>query len=215
MKLVSVAASRVTWLFETREMNPQGLDLHPVYVAIKNRYNFATPRSREEIETAKDGIKFQHGVYKPDGTNGFSIEFTSYNDGLVADSMASTQLTEAFLDDLTSLARKQFSLAFTPQTVYKRKYASSLLVESEIGLSRITQGIAEIASCLSEATGRPFETTGLTLGPDGSISSDFTQPFTIERRVGVPFATNRFFSNAPLQTDAHLALLEKFESLMK
>ena len=35
--------------------------------------------------------------------------------------------------------------------------------------------------------------------------------FTVERRAGSPFSSNRYHCVAPLKTEMHIALLEKFE----
>jgi hypothetical protein len=37
--------------------------------------------------------------------------------------------------------------------------------------------------------------------------------FTLERRIGLPFSANVFFSQAPLKSGDHLALLEALEAL--
>jgi hypothetical protein len=37
-------------------------------------------------------------------------------------------------------------------------------------------------------------------------------PFTIQRRAETAFAENKYFSEAPLPTNEHVALLETFEA---
>ncbi len=124
MKLVTVDSARAIWLFETRELNPKGLDMNPIYLAIRNKYGFASPKTREETEEPRDGIKFQHGVYKPVGTQGISVASTIYPDGLIADTASSTQDAEAFLHDVIAQVQKHFHLVFSPEMVYKRRYVS-------------------------------------------------------------------------------------------
>ena len=41
-----------------------------------------------------------------------------------------------------------------------------------------------------------------------------TAPFTIQRREGVPFGENKYWSSAPVNTDLHLKLIAQWERAM-
>lgn len=214
MRLVSVLSAKAIWLFETVEMNPRGFDLHSIFASIRNRYSFSTPRSREEVEASKDGTKFLNGTFRPDGDRGLSVAFSFFDDGLVAETMSSTNHSEAFLEDVVAFAKKQHGLSFEPTMVRKRTYSSRVIIESDCGFGRIREVMSPISEALSETTGKQFDVTEIVLGFDPGEQADGLTSFTVARRAGVPFSSNRFFSSAPLSTEAHLKLLESFESLM-
>lgn len=214
MRVLNILSSRVTWLFETVELNPRGLSLHPVYAGLKNKYEFSTPKSREEVNNADGGVKFLNGSFRPNGGASLSVELTVYSDGLVALTNAETSVTEAFLNDMIGFVQKQYELHFEPAIVRQRRYGSSLLIESERGLSRVSELLSGISEALSDETGSAYEATGITLGCDASLPSNGLAPFVIERRTDIPFSANRFFSSAPVTTEAHKNLLKRLESAL-
>ena len=78
----------------------------------------------------------------------------------------------------------------------------------------------EIADTVSASVSRDmqrdisFQPFGLTIGVDetqGAITPAF---FTVERRAQVPFEENVYFSTAPVPTDDHMIILEKFEAAL-
>jgi hypothetical protein len=61
-----------------------------------------------------------------------------------------------------------------------------------------------------------YELTGVTFHYDTTKYPTFSPPmFRIERRAQQSFDTNIFWSEAPLSTDNHVALLRRFEELLK
>lgn len=213
MKVLS-KTGRAIWLFETIELNPRGVDSLSAYEAIRNKYSFAGPKTREEIENSADGIKFQNGSFKPNGSEAFAVTLEIYKDGIIAETRSSTELAELFLSDAMHFARLEYGLYFEESMIRQRRYGSTLLFESAHGLDRLSNTLSELAAELQSETGRRYEVTGLTMGFDPIEINDGLGSFTIERRIGVPHAGDRFFSIAPLQTEKHIALLERFESLM-
>lgn len=214
MRVVTPLSGRVTWLFETSELNPRGLSLHHACLELKTKYSFSTPKTREEIDAPKSGIKFENGIFKPSGSDGFTVQLTIFNDGLVAEAWAGTDYAEDFLNDAMNFAQKQLGLTFSPDMIRRKRYGSSLLVESEIGLAKLSDLLGATSASLSAATGSVFGVNGITLAPDPTVPTDGVVPFMIERRNNVPWATNRFFSSAPLQTDQHESLLRQLEESM-
>jgi hypothetical protein len=55
------------------------------------------------------------------------------------------------------------------------------------------------------------EPIGLTIHTDVTQTRFAPAKFSIERRADAPFFENTYFSGAPLSTQRHLALVEKFE----
>lgn len=214
MKIVSIISGKATWLFETAELNPRGLDLHPIYVAVRNKYAFSTPKTREEIDDPKDGVKFLNGSFKVDGADSFSVNLAIYNDGLVAETRASSGHSEAFLTDVVTFAKKQHGLYFEPTMIRQRRFGSKVVFESESGLHKLSDLMSGVNATLKAETGRGFEASGLTLAFDPTEPNDALSPFLIERRANLPLSANRFYSSAPVSTEAHIAILEQVEKLM-
>src|ERR1700733_14713952 len=148
MRVVRVLSGKAVWLFETAELNPRGLDLFPICVAIKSRYSFSTPKTRDEVDNPKDGIKFEYGSFSPNGAESFAVRLTVFADGLVAETTAGTTCAENFLADVAAFVQKQHGLVFEPSMVRTRSYGSSILIESDRGLSRISAAVAEISAQL-------------------------------------------------------------------
>ena len=213
MKVLS-KTGRAIWLFETIEMNPRGVDSLAAYGAIRSKYLFTGPKTREDIENSADGIKFQNGSFRPNGAEAFEVNLEIYKDGIIAETKSDTELSELFLGDVMQFAKTQYGLYFEESMIRQRRYGSTLLFESDSGLARLSQTLSELASGLHAGTGRKYEVTGLTMGFNPIETSDGLGSLTIERRVGVPHAANRYFSLAPLQTEQHIALMERFEFLM-
>jgi len=51
MNLLSIRNARSIWLMQIEDMNPHGLDLIPVLVAIKSRYGFQKAPKPEDLVT--------------------------------------------------------------------------------------------------------------------------------------------------------------------
>ena len=47
MKIVNRISARSLWFFQTEDLNPRGLDLPPIYSAIKSRYRFGSYKARD------------------------------------------------------------------------------------------------------------------------------------------------------------------------
>ena len=58
-----------------------------------------------------------------------------------------------------------------------------------------------------------FETSGIMFGTDYTVVNP-PGPFKFERVMNVQFSENRYYTAAPLQTDAHLKILEELESIL-
>src|SRR5207247_9425614 len=59
-----------------------------------------------------------------------------------------------------------------------------------------------------------YEPTGVILNLEQTASKIAPGPFTVERRVELPFTDKKYFSAAPLSTKDHLAALKEFEKVL-
>ena len=70
-----------------------------------------------------------------------------------------------------------------------------------------------LASLYNEEVSASFYQIGFAFDPL-KINLAVNTKFTVERRVGLPFSSNRYYCVAPLKTEMHIELLEKFEKAL-
>lgn len=218
MKLLNVNLARSIWLCHLKDLNPTGLNLLVMAAPmLLDLYKFKTFPDHDGIVDESQGIKFDHGVFKISDDEVISIRCTIFNDGLVVDTGSSTQHTDAFLEDLLTNFQKNFNLPSFKNIIKKKQYVSQLYVSTGKSLELINPKFKEISSYLTENVyghgNVSFEVGGISIFPD-QINKINPIAFTLERQLDVPFADNRYFSAAPLQTEQHLKLLNKLEKTL-
>jgi hypothetical protein len=219
MQLLSIGVARSIWLFDINELNPKGRSLFPdVLLWAGEKYSFESfPKSMAEVDQEKKAYLFTRGEFQSD-EGPIDINFSIYADGMVAETWASTEKGDQFLDEILRSATSKFGLTFGPETVQTKQYVSEIVVRLENDLTEISHNFAQFCGSLSGLFGKhhlpPFEMTGMIFSPDISASSYKPPGFLIERKSGFPFKDNRFWSKAPFATEDHLFLLEQFEKLL-
>jgi hypothetical protein len=190
---------------------------------IKDRYDFQKwPEKFEETfpeliaGPLAAGITFLEGKFKIDdkviGINVFQLK-----PGVIfADTRSSTDHSEAFLEDYISRANAE-----TPDCITSTGptyYVSQI----EFTMERVPDIIAPMEQT-GKTIDRLLDDYGLKVPKYGfwgtTINTDPHQLgilppafFALERRVGFPFSSKVFFSQAPLRTKDHIALLEQLDS---
>ncbi len=103
----------------------------------------------------------------------------------------------------------------------KRHYLSAVSVEFDKGSESFFKQYEQLANTvhryMKNETGMeyPVHLKRMDFGFDpDEIAGIRPANFMLERRVGVPYVQNRFFSEAPIRTDTHLELLQEIESLL-
>jgi hypothetical protein len=218
MELLNVKQARSIWLFDIDELNPQGKSIQPELVEwLKDNYHFEKfPKSLSALSENK-GVAFEEGSYQLRDEFFISVNLTLYNDGVVADTMSSTEDTDKFIDDALNLAVKDFGLHYTSHLVRQKLYVSELYVQCGRSLGGLNKGLKSFSdrlSSLSSSTKASFDVSSIGFWADPSASPVQTGPFQFERKAGTAFSENRFYSRAPLPTKDHLALLDDFEHLL-
>lgn len=219
MEILNVRAARSVWLFDPMDLNPRGLSPVPFFSAIKERYHFlGWPKTPDELSwttSSPKGIRFIDGAFSVENQLR-AVSVTFYNDGIIADTASSTRHSDAFLEDLLSFAAQHFGVTFRPDIVHQKRYISEMIVRAERDLSVACERIARLALRLTELSGtsESFQWFGFELRHDPKISAPAEPSFKFEREVQKPSVLNRYFSSAPLQTEAHEELLRDFERIM-
>jgi hypothetical protein len=219
MKILSVLSARATWLFDLNVINPTGLAYQPLLAGIKERYCFAkAPVSMLERDEKKS-LHFDQGEFMtPDGRNIF-ISFRIYNDGIVATTSSSTNDATSFLVDL-GLYVQSSGFSMPSHTELGKSFVSVLQVECEVTLQAVNPQLERITrfieSRIVTMDGKPrqFQLGALNFWSEDITKNFAPSAFKFERKHGSPFTENKYYSEAPLQTQEHIELLEELEKML-
>jgi len=181
------------------------------------RYSFIKHPTVQDLTERRDFVSFGVGKFADSQIQ----EFRVYGDGFTVEARSKTQILDAFLDDLLDWGTKEFGLEAVPVLPVERHYESAVVVQSKTDLSKVLRPLHVIAEELNKLMEkstfkpRPFEPTGLIFSVDQTAEgSRRKEPKVIvDRRVGTSFNENIFYSQGPLPTDDHLALLGRLEAL--
>ncbi len=222
MKIVSSELGRVSRYFVSEEIRPVGgLDLAAIIKLAMERYGFAVPPNPEEI--SQKGAIFQRGRRIIDNKTIIVPTLIVYNDGMSI-SAFDTDTAELLLDDAFRWAVENLGMR-NPITPAVTTYESHIVVEFESQIDHILLIFDDLSSAFRDALRSTYSrdvTVGLSRialsGDPPSLPPQLLMPpykadFGIERRLGRPFAENRYYSIAPLRSSDHQELLMTFESL--
>jgi hypothetical protein len=219
MNLLSVGVARSVWLFDLNEMNAMGKSIFPdIFLWLGEKYSFQTfPKSIADLDKETKGYVFKTGKFQTD-EGSFAVNLSFFNDGLVAESWASTEKTDAFLEDALRSAAVKYGLVYHPELIRSKQYVSELNVRLDYPLTNLNAKIAgfcqSMTSVFKKHNLRDFDLTGMSFGPDASATAYKPPHFTIERKMGVPFSERRFWSKSPFTTTYHLRILGEFEQML-
>ncbi len=215
MKVISNEAGRAYQKLVADEVHPPGgYYLTDAIRAISERYGFTETPSIEDTKTT--GAIFRGGRLVS-GTKKINIqEIGFFSDGVYA-TIQDTMTADFVLDDLLTWAEQAFGLR-PSITKIPRKYMNAAVVEFEASIEGCLNIFNKLISSYNEMLASLYkETVSASLYQIGFAFDSFeanlpvNTNFTIERRIGLPFSSNRYFSIAPLKTEMHIELLEKFE----
>jgi hypothetical protein len=186
-------------------------------------YAFAAVPDIQQVIASQDkgtakGAEFQVGkIPRRDGSTAVIEKFTVFNDGLVVDSRVSTEDCDLFLDSIEEWAKKNLSGI---RNVGKSFYLSQLEVKFQGSrYARAFDGICDQVYSLLNGYGMvgltPYRFGSLHMAMEPSRTSlSQPSPFSIERRLNIPFDDNLFFAQAPLRTSDHKSLLMALEKVL-
>jgi len=213
MQVSEVVLARTVWLLNLKLLNAAGLAWGPILSSFKDRYKFLNyPTMPAEFDLTK-GLRYAGGEFIFDGKQ-VGVGITIYNDGLVADSLVSTETSDAFLEDLAGWITGNFGFRPAQDIITRVIYDSQLELKADIDLTKSFDKIAAFSSILREFSGNPTEeSSGFIFACDPSLPNYTFPTFTFERRVGVKFLEKKYFSKATLSTRKHIQVLEQFERI--
>ena len=220
MRIISFESARVTRLFPLEEFTPAaGANSPSILSLLAQRYGFSivpTITTREDL--TKNGLLFGMGHFQYAGQPLVVTDFAIYTDGLAAVAQKS-EWAEAFLDDVISWVKTEFGFREISSSI-RQLYNSSVVVDFENSPSGLVRQFKQIADFISDRTVTiardrkqmnfarlDFEIDKRTLAA-GQVA---ISRFILERRAGVGFEQERYFSSAPMTTDDHIQTLEEIE----
>jgi hypothetical protein len=223
MRVVNYDASRVTSLFPFEEVTPlSGANDREIIGAIADKYKFLKIPDLAKDDIAKDGFKFASGQFMFESSVFRLNEFSIFRDGLVINA-ATTNGSEAFLDDVIKFMRESFSFRdfVTKPRLF---FQSQLVVEFDRSPEKLLRSLDQIAEIISAPLKKDYDPAiqmqfsrldfDVDRSPGKPLIARSVQRFGIERRLDIPFEKQRFFCVAPMRTNTHIAVLEAIEKLI-
>jgi hypothetical protein len=208
MHLVKIQLARSIWLFDTAEMNPQGVVVFPALLAgLVERYAFRKHPSLDST-TVGDSIRFEFGQFSQDN-KAYEVSLEIYADGIAADSRHSTDVSDLFILDVIKWICNEVGSVPNSSFTKNRVYRSEIVVAAQKGLLGLCERVDKISALISGLFGGDIEPTGLHFG-----KSDKLAMFTFERRLNEPFSTPRFFSAALTETGTHIKILDSIGKIL-
>jgi hypothetical protein len=221
VKIVKFDSARATWLFPLEEFTPAaGANSVTIVSLIAARYNFSIiPKITTREDVAKNGLQFGMGSFEDDGQRFVVTDFIVYNDGIVAVS-EKTDWAEKFLENIFQWVIAEFGFR-VPSSRIRKLYSSTVVVDFETKLSQLFVSYEKIAELISSRAvmimpdRKPMHFSRMDFEVDkAALEGQAALPkFILERRGGVKFSQERFFSVAPMHTTDHIEVLTEIEKL--
>jgi hypothetical protein len=212
VQLIGYELSRIVYLTNIRRL-AGGAFLPELAHQVIQRYSFVKSPTLDELQ--KEGQTFAFGKYQDVQIN----EFKVFTDGVIVSGMCSTDVLDGFLHDLFGWLQTAHGLEEIRLQEPEKYFESGLLVQAERNLVPIISPPKRVTDLIqktiSQITDVEFQATTTYLEADPKAVTGRRRPnrFTLERKIGLPFSTNAFYSQAPLRSGDHFTLLEGLEGL--
>ena len=217
MQLTSVLLARYFGLIQTGELNLNGDLYYPEMIkALVAQYGFIKyPTDFDTLDESK-GIEFIGG------RSGKRVieKLVILDSGIYLDTCANTATSQELWLELMEWAVQTLGATFEPGMVKRHVYVSNVTFHSEAPILAVNPFLETIASVVTGEVEKnykkrlAYESAGISIHFDMESTKLGTAAFTVQRRDGVPFRENKYFSSAPLKTDLHLELLQQWEKEM-
>jgi len=205
------------------DINPRGKAVDSDLIEwLKATYHFQKyPSSPLDFDPETKTLTFAAGRFKSGYETDrkeryIAVDLLIYTDGVMANTRSSTHDSDTFLEGTIRAAVKELNLVY-PDNIRKKLYYSEMDIRLDRSMNFLNPKLEKLAATISSLLGDPnstvFEFSGVSFLPEPKAQA-MVSSFSIERKVNTEWPENRYYSRAPLQTDAHLRLLEEFEGLL-
>jgi hypothetical protein len=222
MKVIGIEYGRVSLLVDLVELGTHtGIYLPEATAFVQSRYSFVHVPTVPQASQNQQVYRFEQGRIAK-GQKQYSISsFEVHPHGLVVQG-TDTDAAEAFLDDFFKFGAEHLGMK-NPERPPAKVFLSSAVIEFNGDTNRLLNKWRELSKLISSQIEKqygikePVQISRLTMQPDPQNIpprlSVLLNEFTIERRIYEPYSHQRYFSAAPLRTDDHISLLQKFEEI--
>jgi hypothetical protein len=215
MKVAAINLSRVLAFVELSDLNPRGaVSMTRITPTLVDKASFRLfPTTLEQFDETK-GITFEDGIW-----DGIPVEkMTVYNNGIMMDTRSGTDVSLRLIREILAWSVNEFGLVLPENALQRIRFLNQFTFYSDalakLGWSPI-RGLADsLSEHLAEITGksREYQVVRIDIDFDRLEQQVPIAPLTIQRRGLASFEDNKFYTEAPLPTDAHIALIGEFES---
>ena len=215
MRFSAIELSRVLAFVDLNELNPYGsISFARIVPKIVEKLEFSSfPKTFEELDESK-GIKFEEGAW-----SGIPIQqMTVYNNGFLLDTRNGTDVSLQVLHEVFDWGVAEFGLAVPQDALQRVRYLSRFTFYSgavaKVGGLPVRRIAETLSKSIADITGkkRPYEIIRIDVDFDRLEEKAPIAPFTIQHRITTPFEDEKFYTEAPLPTDLHIALVEQLEA---
>lgn len=215
MKFSAIELSRVLAFVDLNDLTPYGsISLAKIAPRLVEKLEFSLfPKTIDQFDESK-GIVFADGIWSD-----IPVEkMTIYSNGIMMDTRKGTDTSLRVMHEIFDWAVVEFGLVVPEYGLQKIRFLNRFTFFSEALVSLGGSPVSNLAQSLSqhvaEITGQPrrYETIRLDLDFDRSEQQVPIAPLTIQRRITSSFDLNKFYTEAPLPTDVHIALIEQLEA---
>jgi hypothetical protein len=214
MKLINKDAALAAISFIPDEVRPmKGYYLYGLVRAIAERYAFSTVPTVKEAGEA--GARYKFGRLVKDGREIPILEMGVFNDTFTA-TTHDTLDAEHVVHDLFAWLKQAFQFR-DPVNKFRYLFQSDLIVEFDNDPADQFVVLAPLFDFLQKAADKTMGAKSLMQFKAISfgVEAGLVPHFQVERRVGSPWSSKRYFCKAHLPTDTHIRALELLDELMK
>jgi hypothetical protein len=214
VQLSAVVLARTLAFIEFYDLNSKGKLFWPeVIKGLAERYKFQRLPKREEYD--KEGVIFEEGKFG----NKVITNLTFYDSLIKLETRSSTSDSKQLIEEMLQWGVAKFDINYKPGLIKRWGYVSAVTFHSDVPiLSAASRPLVDLAAnvgaALTDIWQEPIEyfPAGLSVGYDPMARKNPIAAFTILHRAETRFSENKYFSEAPLPTDMHIAFLEQFEN---
>lgn len=217
MRISAINLARTLAFIEIADLDPRGKVFAPdLFQAMAERYKFQRLPKREERE--KEGFIFEEGKI---GTKVIT-KLTIYDALIVLETRSNTSDSKQLIEELLLWGAAKFGINYNPGSIKRFGYVSDVTFFSDVpllgaGCKPLIDLAEKTSAALTEIWQEPvqYHPANLAVGHDPMARKYGTAPFVITHRAEARYSENKYFSEAPLPTDTHIAFLEEFEAGIK
>jgi hypothetical protein len=214
VKLSAVILAKTLAYIEVYDLDPKGKVFSAELIAaMMERYKFQKLNKMEERE--EKGLVLEQGKVG----NKVISRLTIFPALIVMETRSNTSDSKQLIEELLLWGAAKFGMNYSPNSIKRHAYISDLTFFSDVSLlDAASQPLRDLATKTSAAVTEIWQEpvkyypANLAVGHDPMARSHVIAPFVITHRAESRYSENKYFSEAPLPTDMHIAFLEEFET---